>query len=135
MDVGTYALSAVRQVFDRQPIVVMDAESQPIEHVTDGQIDRFITASIRTKSGKTASVTADIAASFKWPSFLPESWQFTLPRITVPKCQAVMEEIEVDVLPEFEEAKHLMQKTVTIWNYLLPVVWHRIDVNFDGGVV
>jgi hypothetical protein len=50
-------------------------------------------------------------------------------------CEAVLEEISGDELPEYMAAEHLIQRTVKIWNYLLPVVWHRIDVSERHRIV
>ncbi|KAL3482795.1 hypothetical protein BJX62DRAFT_231443 [Aspergillus germanicus] len=148
MDVGTYAVSAVRQVLGREAVDVVDAEYQSMwSGIPDGegaskavgqsqsQVDKFIAATLRTPTGKTATFTADIASSFGWPPFLPEGWGFNVPRMTTPMCQAVLEEIVLDPLPEFVDAEHRMQKTVTMWNYLLPTVWHRIDVVEEHRVV
>jgi predicted dehydrogenase len=142
MDVGTYAVSAVRQVLGREAIEVVDAEYQPMwDEISDEaaqgqeQVDRFIAATLRTPSGKTATFTADIVSSFEWPPFLPEGWRINIPRMTTPMCQAVLEEIVLDPLPKFADAEHRMQKTVTMWNYLLPTVWHRIDVVEEHRVV
>jgi predicted dehydrogenase len=144
MDVGTYAVSAVRQVLGREAVEVVDAVYQPMWNgISDGedasqgqgQVDRFIAATLRTPSGKTATFTADIASYFEWPPFLPEGWRFNVPRMTTPMCQAVLEEVVLDALPDFADAEHRMQKTVTMWNYLLPTVWHRVDVVEEHRVV
>ncbi|KAL2811607.1 hypothetical protein BJX63DRAFT_444022 [Aspergillus granulosus] len=139
MDVGTYALSAVRQVLNREPVKVVEASHQPLSSMQDksskDQVDRVIVATLRTSSGKTATIIADIASSLQWPPFLPKSWRLNVPRVTVPMCQAVSEEVVLDPAPEFKDAEHRMQKTVTIWNYLLPVVWHRIDVSEEHRLV
>ncbi|GKZ86193.1 hypothetical protein AnigIFM56816_001245 [Aspergillus niger] len=141
MDVGTYALSAVRQVLDREPIQVVHATHQILrtkpfrDELSTCQIDKSITASLSTSSGKVATITADIASTCEWPSCLPQSWRFNIPHVTIPMCQAVMEEVSLDALSEFKGAEHRMRKTVTIWNYLLPVVWHRIDISENHRIV
>lgn len=140
MDVGTYALSAVRQVLNREPVEVVHAEHRLLGDAMkgkslEGQVDQFMTASLRTSDGKTASFAADIAYSFQWPSFLPETWRFNIPYPTVPMCHAILEEVTIDALPKFNGAVHHMQRTVTIWNYLVPTFWHRIDVSENHRIV
>jgi hypothetical protein len=100
-----------------------------------GQVDQYMAASLRTRDGKIATITADISSSFDWPSFLPKAWRLNVPNPTIPMCEAVLEEISGDELPEYMAAEHLIQRTVKIWNYLLPVVWHRIDVSERHRIV
>ncbi|OOQ84561.1 oxidoreductase [Penicillium brasilianum] len=140
MDVGTYALSAVRQVLNRVPVEVVDATYRLLENtkegeLLEGQVDQYIAASLRTRDGKIATITADISSSFEWPSFLPKAWRLNIPSPTMPMCQAILEEVSVDALPEYDDAEHLIQRTVTIWNYIVPVVWHRIDISERHRIV
>lgn len=139
MDLGTYPLSCVRQVMGREPV------SQAVDviyrglppgkegHPVDAQIDQSITATIRTPSGKTARITADLSSSFEWPTFLPQAWRWNIPHAGTPMCEAIMKEVPVDtsMSPDGVKMEHFVQKTVTIWNFMMPVVWHRIDVCED----
>jgi predicted dehydrogenase len=140
MDVGTYALSAIRQVLNRESVQVVEANYEPLESARTVQsqkcqVDQSITATLQTKTGQVAGFTATLASSFTWPPFLPNNWRLKIPYMKTPMCQAVLEEVAVDALPEFREAEHLVQTTVTIWNYLVPVVWHRIDISANHRVV
>jgi hypothetical protein len=50
------------------------------------------------------------------------------PRIRFPRCSATHREVVVkdSSLPAGRE--HVMVKTITFWNQMLPTLWHRIDI-------
>lgn len=53
-----------------------------------------------------------------------------LPGFRWPKCEVVHGEtvIEDESLGEENAKEHVMVKKVIIWNMVMPVVWHRIDI-------
>ncbi|GIZ44591.1 hypothetical protein CKM354_000778500 [Cercospora kikuchii] len=135
MDLGTYPLSCVRQVMRREAVGNVDsAHHRGLSVHADGtppdpQIDTAMRASFRTATGKRCTIDADLAASTEYLSFLPKGWRLRIPAMGMPKCEAVMEEVPVsDKHDGGTDTEHLVQKVITMWNFMLPVVYHRIDV-------
>ncbi|KAA8650830.1 hypothetical protein EYZ11_003807 [Aspergillus tanneri] len=129
MDFGTYPMNCLRQILREEPKEVVEAEGRRVPSSCgldyDKQIDQAMTATYRTESGATGKLVADLAASGGWP-LLPASWTKWLPGFGWPKCEAELEEKEV----KGPDGKiRSVKRKVTIWNHLMPSVYHRIDVD------
>lgn len=132
MDLGTYALSTVRMVLGaNNKVLPIDVQSRLMPLINGNQaepkIDQAITASFLTESGQRGLIVVDLASQGGWPSFLPESWTANIPTTGWPKCEAVLEEVQVQKEEEGRPG-HVMQRTVIIWNYLVPTIYHRIEI-------
>ncbi|KAJ5321019.1 hypothetical protein N7476_004021 [Penicillium atrosanguineum] len=115
MDFGTYPLSCLRQILREEPTEVLQvkervdlpSESQPAEQA--------ITATYKTESGATGHIVADLATT--------SSWMKALPGFGWPKCQVELEEKQIG-----DDKNRTVQRKVTIWNHIVPSLYHRIDV-------
>jgi len=121
MDFGTYPLNCLRQVLREEPVEVLQAQgrvaSSKSGKAEDQLVEEAITATYKTESGKTARLVADLATS--------SSWVKSLPGFGWPKCEVELE--EKDVGSSGGEIRSVKRK-VTIWNHLMPSIYHRIDV-------
>ncbi|RAL11053.1 Gfo/Idh/MocA family protein [Aspergillus homomorphus CBS 101889] len=156
MDVATYPLSCVRQVLGRESaLLVTDVQYTPFPSSTrtttatttkspaceaeeqdeEPQIDTAISATYQTTSApnhapKRAHIAGDLAHTGSWNAIraLPK-WvrSLSLPGLAWPETEAILAEILV-ASQGGTETQHFVQRTVTIWNMILPTVYHRIDV-------
>ncbi|RDH30379.1 hypothetical protein BDQ94DRAFT_181683 [Aspergillus welwitschiae] len=107
MDLATYPLSCVRQVLGRgEHLNPIEAMHRPLPVASDGsqvepQIDVAIKATYATDSDKTAEIRGDLLYG-GGPSILPAG--------------------------QGNEERHFVQRKVTLWNHLIPTVYHRIDI-------
>ncbi|RLL93008.1 hypothetical protein CFD26_100857 [Aspergillus turcosus] len=130
MDFGTYSLSCLRQILGSEPEVT-EASYRGVPPVLPDaeQVDLAIRATYRTQSGATGVLVADLASSGGWPSFLPSSWTENWPSAGWPKCVVELGEKAVDGDSASATGDiHTVQRTVTMWNFLMPTIYHRIDV-------
>ncbi|GKZ19320.1 hypothetical protein AbraIFM66951_005549 [Aspergillus brasiliensis] len=135
MDLATYPLSCVRQVLGRREhLNVVEARHRPLPVAADGsevepQIDVEIKATYITDSEKTAKIRGDLLYGGGF-SFLPASWSHSLPWFKWPMTEALSGEILVDGQDDGQDdgSSHFVQRKVTLWNHLLPTIYHRIDI-------
>ena len=119
MDCGTYAIQAVRQTFGQEPVECTEAQHRkPVGG--DERIDEGMSASWNFPSGGLGSIQADMIATAAWP--------FVHPAFKLPVCKATHREQTVNDEDLAQGHEHVMIKTVTFWNYVMPSVWHRIDI-------
>ena len=124
LDCGPYCIQALRQIFGQEPTECSEAQARrPADG--DERIDEGMTASFKFSNGGVGTIKADLAATIENP--LPQIMG-SRPAFNVPVCWARHREKKVsdDDLPTGQE--HSMSTTVSFWNYVLPSVWHRIDV-------
>jgi len=130
MDMGTYAVSTLRQVFRSMPEECVSATPRIMPKGWDQQCDQAMRASWRFPGGATGDIDVDLAKS-KWG----------LPAIGIPACVVKHKEVPVAekdgnvVLKEGQT--HTKARTATYWNFVAPGIWHRIDVldeHFVRGV-
>ncbi|KAB8235274.1 hypothetical protein ETB97_007855 [Aspergillus alliaceus] len=141
MDFGTYPMHCLRQIWREEPTEVVEAEYRPVpvgsDHGEETQVDQAMTATYRTATGATGKLIADLAASGGWP-LLPTSWSSKLPGFGWPKCEVELGEKEVEIV---QGESRFVKRKVTIWNHLVPSLYHRIDVedtnttHRDGQIV
>ncbi len=130
MDFGTYNLSCLRQILGVEPEVVEASyRGLPKAENEQKEIDTAIKATYMTKGGAIATLDADLSKTGGWPSFLPSSWTKDWPSFGWPKCVVELEEKEVDSdVSQYAGESHMIQRKVTLWNHLMPTIYHRIDV-------
>jgi hypothetical protein len=86
------------------------------------QIDEAVTATFKSKSGAVGRLDADLCLT---GSILG----IKVPRIGWPKCVAELEEKEVHEKEKLGDGeKHFVQRTVTLYNHIAPVIYHSIIV-------
>ncbi|PYH91920.1 NAD(P)-binding protein [Aspergillus ellipticus CBS 707.79] len=129
MDLGTYPLSCVRQILGKgEKLHPVSAQYQPLPpavSASEPQIDTAISAAYETDNGKTAEIDGNLLTEGRW-SFLPASWAKALPGFQWPVTRAILEDVLVD--SQDDGAQHFVRRTVTLWNQVMPVLYHRIDV-------
>jgi predicted dehydrogenase len=127
MDFGTYNVSSLRQVFGAEPKECTSASARLMPKGWDQNIDQAMSASWRFPNGGIGEIEADLSSQGRYES-LP--WltsrfpTFKLPRITVTHDE---EEVE-DKAAAQQSQKHFRARTATMWMYLAPHAYHRIDV-------
>ncbi|RAK74711.1 Gfo/Idh/MocA family protein [Aspergillus fijiensis CBS 313.89] len=154
MDLATYPLSCARQVLNlstrrEEDLVVVEGQYTPPRPLSSSdcppfhdaqQIDTAISATYQTADGlRTAHIAGDLAYtaaaaaaaaaqnSSGFLSLLPTTWSRVMPWFAWPKTEATLAEILV-ASQGGTETQHFVQRTVAIWNMILPTVYHRIDV-------
>ena len=89
----------------------------------DKEIDQAFTGKWRFPNGGIGSMEADMIADGGYS--LPMMHEF--PTLKLPKLEIKHREIIVnDSLPSDQE--HAIQRIVVMWNFTLPFVYHRIDI-------
>ena len=126
MDAGTYCVRMLRQIFGDEPAECLDVQTRPPGHKGgDERVDESVAAKWRWRNGGVGTMEANmVTAGGYWLPWLTSSW----PAVGIPMCRATHREtmVEDGTLPEGKE--HVMSKTVTMWNFIMPSFWHRIDV-------
>lgn len=123
MDFGAYAVSSVRSTFAAEPSAIKSAHYRPMPDGFDQKCDEAIFAEYEFPNGGAASISADLRArGGYWFPALTKNWpnMRNLPLIVV-KVRAKTESTG-------EGLEKQTQKTITIYNYMGPHAYHRIDV-------
>ena len=127
MDFGSYNVQTLRQVFGTEPVDCVTASARRMPAGLDQNIDQAFSASWRFPNGGIGSIVSDLAATgghyFPW---LTDS----LPAIKLPMCSVKHRE-KIVPRPDLQEMEQAITKTVILWNFTFPWMWHRIDVVED----
>ncbi|RAO67707.1 uncharacterized protein BHQ10_003719 [Talaromyces amestolkiae] len=93
------------------------------------QIDEAVMATFRSKAGAVGKLVADF-------SLAGSILGVKAPRLGWPKCVAELEEKEVseEKVKLADGEKHLMQRTVTLYNHIAPVIYHSIVVEDQHSI-
>ncbi|KAI4128446.1 MAG: hypothetical protein LQ338_002719 [Usnochroma carphineum] len=138
MDVGTYPVSCIRKVFGSEPEECLEATHRPLPPGYDKEIDQAFWGKWRFPNGAIGSINADMIADGGYSTSLLDGF----PTLQLPKLEVKHREIVVgEDLRANQE--HVVQKTVVMWNWVVPTVYHRIDIHekhtirgtTDGNVV
>ena len=121
MDMGTYAISNLRQVFGADPEECISATARIMPKGYDQQCDEAFEGTWRFPNGGIGSINADL-----------QKRAYGLPAIETPKVEVKHKEVLVPVSqgdPALQEGQeHFRARTVVSWNCIRPAHWHRIDI-------
>lgn len=136
LDFGTYPMSIIRSVLRSEPSD-LSAKPRVVEFpgIKDGEdVDEAIQVRFDTKSGAVGSMFADLRATCQ-AGFLPESWKKLIPGFGLPKCEVECLEREFESPTEPRSAattnscgRCFVKRRITFWNYIMPSIYHRIDI-------
>ncbi|KAL6151040.1 hypothetical protein ACJQWK_10901 [Exserohilum turcicum] len=125
MDLGHYVLSALRGVFGTEPSGVVSATPRLIHAPFDQRCDQAMDATYVFPNGGTGRVAADLGAKGGYPfPWLTANWPSF--RDGIPNVRVVLREEKGGSVQD--GLTKITNKTVTMWNFMLPHIWHRIDV-------
>jgi len=129
MDMGTYTSACLRRVFQAEPLECVNAVARTVPEPWDQRVDASMTAEFKFPNGGTGTYETDLAKTGTLPF---SSITKNLPGITVPMTKVVHREVAVSEKVDQEkygpDQVHSMVRTVTMWNMIMPSLWHRIDV-------
>jgi predicted dehydrogenase len=127
MDPGTYLILALRLLMGREPKECVETRIEKMPEGFDGRVDRGMKVAWSFGDGRRGEIDTHLSASGGyWFSWLTGG----LPRFTglLPTVRAVLREVMVPDGNLVEGEEHLLVKTVTMWNFIAPHLWHRIDI-------
>lgn len=117
MDMGAYTVLSLRQIFGTEPEECIECVPRLMPKGWDQKCDHASKAKFKFPNGGIGTIDVDLALS---------GW-FGQPAFSGPKCIVTHREAPVeDRLPA--EQEHVVVKTVTFYNHVLPTFWHRIDI-------
>jgi Oxidoreductase family, NAD-binding Rossmann fold len=120
MDMGTYNISTLRQVFGEEPTECLSAEARPVPK--DARCDEAFKAQWRFPNGGIGTIDADLRKTSIWG--LPTMFSLKAARVEV-------EHREVAVLNSAKARdgeSHVKTRTATIFNFIAPHYWHSIEI-------
>jgi predicted dehydrogenase len=131
MDLGTYPMSALRGVFAAAPEECLACDTVPCPPPNE-RCDASFSARFRFPNGGEGEAVGDLTAPL---------WGFGIPRVAVThKPVRVDGDGKGPALAEGQEKVRV--RKVTMVNFMMPTLWHRIDVEdewtvrkTDGGEV
>jgi len=141
IDLGHYTLSALRGVFGTEPIEVTSATPRLIPEPYDQRCDQAMAATYLFPNGRTGAVSADIGAKGGyWFPWLTSNWPSFKDVIFI---ASVRVQLGAEDLGIENGMKISSQKEIVFWGFMLPHMYHRIDVTttvtlrdpFSGAVV
>ncbi len=119
MDIGTYSIAALRDVFHDEPIECISAEARLLPPSWDQRIDEGFNAEFRFPNGGLGKIEADIRKRSWWG--LPG---FSFPRIVVQhRAEEVTNEKSAG-----KNRTHMRSRKVTFWGFPGAHYWHSISV-------
>lgn len=130
MDLGTYPISALRGIFNAEPISVTSALPEFLPGSTDHRCDRAMEVTYEFPGGRVGSLKCDLSNRVEhkkgggWWSWLFNGWPYVsgdFPgwlNVTLREKQGIEGDTQVTT-----------QKKIVWNNFMGPHVWHRIDIN------
>ncbi|KAH6721625.1 putative oxidoreductase [Leptodontidium sp. MPI-SDFR-AT-0119] len=119
MDIGTYSVAALRDVFRAEPIVCTSAKARLLPKPGDQRVDTGFDAEFKFPNGGVGRIEADLAR---------KGW-LGLPSIRMAKIVVKSKDVQIDdEARAFGPPKHIMSRTVTFWGFPGAHFWHRIQV-------
>jgi predicted dehydrogenase len=124
MDLGSYTSLFLRNIFKAEPEECIEAEPRFMPKGYDQKCDQAFRAKWRWPNGGIGSMSVDMYANFIIQ--VPGGW----PKCGIPIAEVVHKEtvISDESFLEGSGKEHVLVKKVTMWNMMMPFVWHRIDV-------
>lgn len=133
MDLGTYNVACLRQVFGTEPKECVEAVARLPPQPHDQLCDEAMKATWVWPNGAKGEVEADLARRGDWGRNLPVLGNYManfpsmqLPKTIVRQKEEVVQDAGSGAAQVGEE--HVQQKTFTFWNMTSPNIWHRIDI-------
>jgi hypothetical protein len=135
MDFATYNISNLRQILNDQHPQVQTVDFRKLSDRVAGaddprqpeQIDEAVRATYKSNTGAEGRINTDMSTTGGWP-LLPSSLTRNWPSLGWPKCVAELEEKQVDTQGLGEGETHFVQRTVTMYNHLMPHLYHSLVV-------
>ena len=125
MDLGSYAIQTLRQVFGCEPTECLSAHARLMPDGYDQDIDQAFTAAWKFPNGGIGRMHADSFYEGKYLQWLTRY----IPPVRSPKLEVKHQEA---VVPNLETGMETATtKTVIFWDVLAQSLWHRIDVVED----
>ncbi|KAF2467155.1 oxidoreductase domain-containing protein [Lindgomyces ingoldianus] len=131
MDFGSYAISAVRQIFGAEPTFVRSASYRPMPEGFDQTVDEAVYATYEFPNGGIARITADLQArGGYWFPALTKNW---------PRLYGALPTLFLKLKP-IEEAvgNGLVKETrrkIVFHCYMGPHFYHRIDIGTTTKII
>ncbi|KAH6713870.1 hypothetical protein BKA61DRAFT_674484 [Leptodontidium sp. MPI-SDFR-AT-0119] len=120
MDMGAYTTLFLRLIFGTEPEECLEAVPRLMPKGFDQRCDQAMYAKWRFPNGGLGTMDVDLSL---------HAWGPT-PGFRWPSCEVAHGEtlVEDESLGEGTGKEHVVVKKVIIWNMVMPVVWHRIDI-------
>ncbi|KAG4417295.1 hypothetical protein IFR04_009585 [Cadophora malorum] len=119
MDMGAYTTLFLRLIFGTEPDECLEAVPRLVPKGFDQRCDQAMTAKWQFPNGGIGTMYIDLSLHGLGP----------IPGFRWPRCEVEHRETVVQDESLGEGGKeHVMVKRVVIWNMVMPVVWHRIDI-------
>ncbi|KAJ4374168.1 hypothetical protein N0V83_002909 [Neocucurbitaria cava] len=125
MDLGHYTLTALRGVFQAEPVAVTSATPRLIHEGFDQRCDEAMVASYEFPNGGIGRISADLGArGGYWFPWLTSNW----PNFTKDMPSWVSIKLREEKHGRLNGLETVSQKTIVMKNFMGPHVWHRIDI-------
>ena len=123
-DCGTYAIWALRKIFGGEPVECVEAITSTPDMKNGEKVDERMLAKLRFPNGGVGTLRADLRQrGGYWADWLTRWW----PSLSAPVATAIEKErVLEDTVQDGLEA--VVIKKVTMWNFVIPSLWHRIDI-------
>ncbi|KAF1841708.1 oxidoreductase domain-containing protein [Cucurbitaria berberidis CBS 394.84] len=124
-DFGHYTTSAMRGIFQSEPVAVMSATPRPIYKGFDQRCDEAFAATYKFPNGGVGRMSVDLGArggywfpwlTSNWPCF----WRDMPPWLSV--------RLREEKHGRQNGLEHFSQRTLVLNNFMGPHIWHRIDI-------
>lgn len=127
MDMGTYNCMALRNVFGGEPVECLEARVRHMPKGFDPVCEEAVTARWKWGNGGVGEIDADLRRSVRWGG-----WFGWVPWVTLPSVR--VRQREVVVPGEREGREHVVVRTLEMWNFLVPFLWHSIRITEEHMV-
>lgn len=126
MDCGTYNIMALRNIFGEEPVECLEASIRHMPKGSDPICEEAVTAKWKWGNGGVGELDADLRRSVRWGR-----WFGWVPLLLTPVARVRHRE---RVVPGEEGREHVVVRTVEMWNFLMPFLWHSIKVTEEHSV-
>ncbi|PSN69848.1 NAD(P)-binding protein [Corynespora cassiicola Philippines] len=128
MDFGAYSVHSTRRVFRSEPEDVAEAGYRALPEGADPLCEEAVSATFRFQGGATARVEADLRArGGYWAPSLTWGWPGFGERVVMPTFWVRGRARRVGVAAE-GGVEEWVRRVVVMHNYMMPNLYHRIDV-------
>ncbi|KAI4091863.1 MAG: hypothetical protein LQ344_003820 [Seirophora lacunosa] len=129
MDTGTYPLSCIRKLFGTEPEQCLEVDHRKMPPGLDQNVDQAFSGKWRFPNGGVGTIKADMISDGGYFTSMLDGF----PTLAWPKLEVKHREVFVEGdMPADQE--HVVQKTIFMWNFVMPFFWHRIDVQESHSV-